>query len=1185
MKKILIPIGALLVTSLAHAQLSPTENYVYSKKYLSDPTLPNPKASETVQYFDGLGRPKQVVNVKASPLGRDVVTHIEYDGFGRQVKDYLPVPQSQTLNGAIVPTPLANASASYGSEKIYAEKVLENSPLDRVQQQIQLGTDWANKPVKFDYDANITGEVIKYTTTTTWENNATKSTINYGGNYGANQLYKNTVTDEDGNKTIEFKNGQGQVVLVRKIKGTENVDTYYVYNEYNQLAWVIPPLLSKKQTWNLSDQQALAYEYRYDGRGRLVEKKLPGKGWEYMVYDKADRLILTQDANLKAQNKWLITKYDQLGRPAYTGFLTGGERAARQNEIKDLIITESRNTTGFNRSATTIYYTDNAFAGEIPTILSVNYYDTYPNYSFNPTFPTDIFGSTLTDNPTATGKSTKGLPVMSLVKNIEDDSWTKNYSYYDTRGRAVGTYSINHLGGFTETKFEFDFAGMPKQSITRHKRLNTDTERIITETFTYDHQNRLLVHKHKVDNNTEEILAQNKYNELSQLESKKVGGINVATPLQTIDYAYNIRGWMTQINNPANLGTDLFGYKINYNTVQGLEIPNSDFPDLKVKPKYNGNIAEVSWRTLTQENDPLKRYGYSYDVLNRLSAGFYQKEGNESAGEYFEKLDYDLNGNISRLKRSEGALQGTNIAMVVDNLKYDYIGNRLTKVTDEQLNPSGYPLGGNDISYDDNGNMTTHNDKGISSIQYNYLNLPKQITQNSKVTNTTYRADGVKVKKLFGDIETDYLGGFQYKSTFSQESWNGIGTYIPDPNEVPVIKLRIIPTSEGYYDALLGKYIYNFTDHLGNIRLSYSDANKDGVIQPRDYSYLQCGGKKGCTTIWSPGEIVEINNYYPFGMLHNYTATNNNAYQYKYNGKELQETGMYSYGWREYMPDIARWIQTDPLINDHDFTFNPNEIDEDDGEASNISAGIILSNGGGIFNTNNLNPYAYGYNNPIKFDDPDGRCPNCLTAIGGALIGGGLELGGQLLSGKSLNEVDWADVGVETLKGGLIGSGVGAGAALAIETGSVVTKASIDYSAKDGNQNILNGKKSLGKAAADGIMDVAAGQAGKVAAKGLNRAASKALTKATTAETKAATVLARTTNTFNRVTNNGTNIYGSRALVAQKRMGIAQSGVKFARKNTAAAKLVKTAVKNGEVVNKAAQNSISDKIKSFFGIN
>jgi hypothetical protein len=48
-----------------------------------------------------------------------------------------------------------------------------------------------------------------------------------------------------------------------------------------------------------------------------------------------------------------------------------------------------------------------------------------------------------------------------------------------------------------------------------------------------------------------------------------------------------------------NLGSDLFGYKINYNQVEGLEVPNSDYPDLKVKPKFNGNIAEVSWKTLT----------------------------------------------------------------------------------------------------------------------------------------------------------------------------------------------------------------------------------------------------------------------------------------------------------------------------------------------------------------------------------------------------------------------------------------------------------------------------------------------------------------------------------------------------------------------------------------------------------
>jgi len=42
-----------------------------------------------------------------------------------------------------------------------------------------------------------------------------------------------------------------------------------------------------------------------------------------------------------------------------------------------------------------------------------------------------------------------------------------------------------------------------------------------------------------------------------------------------------------------------------------------------------------------------------YDNLNRLLAGFYQKDTNPSAKEYFEKIDYDVNGNIISLKRPQ----------------------------------------------------------------------------------------------------------------------------------------------------------------------------------------------------------------------------------------------------------------------------------------------------------------------------------------------------------------------------------------------------------------------------------------------------------------------------------------------------------------------------------------------------
>ena len=222
----------------------------------------------------------------------------------------------------------------------------------------------------------------------------------------------------------------------------------------------------------------------------------------------------------------------------------------------------------------------------------------------------------------------------------------------------------------------------------------------------------------------------------------------------------------------------LFNYKINYNnTLEGLANPNPDF-SIAIKPRYNGNIAEVLWQ---KEGDTrINRYGYVYDGLNRLLAGLYQSDLTATSKEHSERLTYDLNGNIITLKRS-AFFMGT-AADLIDNLEYDYTGNRLDAVHDNRgaiPNPSGYEGGGNTISYDVNGNMVDMIDKGITAISYNYLNLPKQFTINPDSNTTTliktiYRADGLKIRKenttaiggIIGDLTTvsatDYLDGFQY---------------------------------------------------------------------------------------------------------------------------------------------------------------------------------------------------------------------------------------------------------------------------------------------------------------------------------------------------------------------------------------------------------------------------------------
>ncbi len=260
--------------------------------------------------------------------------------------------------------------------------------------------------------------------------------------------------------------------------------------------------------------------------------------------------------------------------------------------------------------------------------------------------------------------------------------------------------------------------------------------------------------------------------------------------------------------------------------------------------------------------------------------------------------------------------------------------NLLLKVFDYSNSPQGFKDDGdgisdheNDYKYDTFGNLIKDDNKNIESITYNHLNLPVKIIFHNGNISYLYTATGQKIKKVVSSretITTDYLGSFQYFNN----------------------NLKHIPHAEGYVNVVNGKFkhVFNFTDHLGNIRLSYSDANRDNLI--------------------THDEILEENNFYPFGLKHTVYNTNerqyiNNdqinelililfprftgdgRYNYKYNGKEYQDElglNMYDYGARNYDPSIGRWMNIDPLTD-------------------------VLSN---------LSPYNYVKNNPVKFIDPNG---------------------------------------------------------------------------------------------------------------------------------------------------------------------------------------------------------------------
>ena len=928
MKKIIITLLLFVAHCLWAQSLTTSENYVYTKVYLS---ADGSKKSETVQYFDGLGRPKQVVQVKATPLGQDLAVPVVYDQLGRPTKTLLPIPVP-TANSGIHTIDENSVNSYYGVANAYSEQKLEASPLGRVFEVANPGTEWAmnsGRTTKMQYLTNTESDAVKrFNTTASWSNGILTTSITGISFYAPNQLSKSKVTDEDGKITIDFKNSEGKTVLLRKESPSGKLDTYYIYNNYGQLAFVVSPKGNEQITNNGNTVTSqilddLCYQYVYDNRFRQVEKKLPGKGWEYMVYDQQNRMVASQDANMKNNttnpNRWSFTRYDKFGRVLYTGVFTGGTRAQEQSNANAKgLNNETRSTTSFTLNSQEIFYTNTAYPSTAIISYSVNYYDSYPGTHTNRLLPPEtLLGqntlvgfASITVNGVSSERSLKSMPTASMVKNLDDDFWSSTHIWYDQLGRAIGSQGKNHLGGYTKTEKQLDFSGAVLFANTFHKKTISDpSEVIINERFVYDNNFRIKQHYHKVNSNAEELLADYTYNELGQVTNKKVGN-----NLQSIDYTYNIRGAITKVNDPANLGGKLFGYELKFASTANASVAPAN---------YNGNITEMIWKNAT--DDVLKKYSYQYDPYNRLTAAIYQ-EPNSSLpqnGFYNETMSYDSNGNITNLKRNQKSYNNT--VEEIDDLVYSYPnGNRLHSVVDLKNNYNGYPdVSGNPMSYDWNGNMTSHVNRGILEIKYNDANLPSYIKFNNFVQRVggdvyrnmtySYRADGVKIKKTHHYFSgrsradafeiTEYIDGFQYNN----EQFGLAGESL----------LKFFSTSEGYFDYQNNRYIYHYNDHLGNVRISFA--------------------REGNTAV-----IVEQNDYYAFGLKHNGPAFDPTGvnYKYQYNGKEMQdELGMYDYGARFYMPDLGRWGVVDPLAETY----------------------------------TRHSPYHYGMNNPIRFIDPDGR--------------------------------------------------------------------------------------------------------------------------------------------------------------------------------------------------------------------
>ena len=254
--------------------------------------------------------------------------------------------------------------------------------------------------MRHHYQTNAAGEVKSFEVT----DNGTIT----AGYYPAGTLYKNGLEDENRNTTYTYTDLQGRVVLKRAPntgKGTH--DTYYLYDAYGNLRYVLPKAQGKTDATTLAQ---LCFQYHYDHRNRIIHKQLPGKGVEWMVYDRLDRLVLHQDAAMRTAGKALKTVYDAHNRITQTGWIS---------------------------AATTYTLLAEQTEASITQVLQRNSYDDYR-------------GLTALSAPPQ--GATHGLPTWSQTRVLGTSDWVTTATGYDSLGRMNYTATHNEATGITEVQ-------------------------------------------------------------------------------------------------------------------------------------------------------------------------------------------------------------------------------------------------------------------------------------------------------------------------------------------------------------------------------------------------------------------------------------------------------------------------------------------------------------------------------------------------------------------------------------------------------------------------------------------------------------------------------------------------------------------------------------------------------------
>jgi len=869
---------------------------------------------QTSEYVDGFGRPTQSVAKKTSPLQKDALSMHVYDAMGREVKMYMPFISNVAVAGDIVDdgnfkTNAAQQQTAFnqglytGETTFYSEISLENSPLNRVMRSYAPGSSWGQswgKSIASLLNTDIDNVRI-------WNIlDAQGSLPTTPGAYTTGQLYKSRASDENGLQTIEFKDKDGHIIL-KKVQlsatgdaGTGNghtgwLCTYYVYDDYGNMRFIITPRVVEliEGGWAITQAMAdeLCYRNEYDDFGRAIIAKSPGAEEQWSVYDKLGRLVMSQDANMRqaSQKQWKYYQYENsLDRLKATGLLTDPTNynnrvfhqsaASAATQIATSLSAypalgsytiEQLTQTYYDEYASWVTGTGLIATADLSKVTNTSFFYAASNVTFP--YPQVVTTQSAMTRGMVTGSKTE-------VLKSSGPNYLYTVSYYDDKGRIIQTQGTNISGAGVVDKAttQYSWNGTPLRILEEHAKTGTNpqTHTVLTK-MNYDFAGRLqnttktitsfFTNTATTISNPEKTIATYMYDEMSRVKTKTLGTKpntnNLTGPaLETLNYDYNVRGWLTGINKAYTQyasTANYFGMELGYDKA----VPSNTTTSFT--PVFNGNISGMIWKS--KSDGVPRKYDYTYDNVNQLTqANFLQSSGgstwDKTSVDYsVNSIQYDLNGNIKKLNQNGFVLGG---ASNIDDLTYNYgtaanaSSNKLMNVLDAAPNNAQSKLGDYhytgtktsttiDYGYDPNGNLISDVNKGITSITYNMLNLPWIINTTIGTITYTYDAAGNKLKKVTQEngvnyiysgntyltniiTTTTYIGGFVYQDKLYTNT--GLMALLNTAPFSTTEALQYLAHEEGrtrivtpQYGTINFAFDYFIRDHLGNVRLTLTD--------------------------------------------------------------------------------------------------------------------------------------------------------------------------------------------------------------------------------------------------------------------------------------------------------------------------------------------------------------------------